>query len=94
MAIKEVERNSRGGNSSTPNAAVFSSISPQPGSVAAPLQQQYRLQDEGKVVAAKVPSAGPAVSTSSAQSVRWPTAAKKESLTKEEMEKINNCNPS
>lgn len=84
----------------TPNAAVFNSISPQPGIVAAPLQQQLiRSKEEVKISSAKLTATGTsaAVSTAAGQSVpgRWPAAAaKKESLTKEEMEKINNCNPS
>ena len=65
-------------------SAVPTSISPQP----VALQETH--QDEAK---ARISSgiAKPAMTTTA--STRW-SGGKKESLTKEEMEKINNCNPS
>lgn len=83
----DLERNPKG--KSTPNA-VIPSISPQP--VGATLQEQHHKEVANKVIPPILPTAGTAA-TSAPSSARW-AGVKKDSLTKEEMEKINNCNPS
>ncbi|XP_057372757.1 uncharacterized protein LOC130693602 [Daphnia carinata] len=77
--LVEAERNLR-----TKTSAPITTGNPLPASLA--LQEQH--QEEMK---ARMPKA---VAVAPTSSTRWATGAKKESLTKEEMEKINNCNPS
>ncbi|KAK4005430.1 hypothetical protein OUZ56_007143 [Daphnia magna] len=81
--LVEAERNLRT-KTLAPIVAVSATGNPLPASLT--LQEQH--QEEMK---ARMPKA---VAVAPTSSNRWATGAKKESLTKEEMEKINNCNPS
>lgn len=94
----DLDRNPKGKYLS-PNA-VFPSVSPQP--VVTTLQEHQQKDEASNLVSTKTVTplgrtltAG-TTATSASSSARWSgnSGVKKETLTKEEMEKINNCNTS
>ncbi|KAI9560764.1 hypothetical protein GHT06_011716 [Daphnia sinensis] len=81
--LVEAERNLRT-KTLAPVTTGTATGNPLPASLALQEQQQEEMKARMSKAAAVAPTS----------STRWATGAKKESLTKEEMEKINNCNPS